>query len=131
MELTTMSQSELNRLETLQRVLDNRLSVVDAAEHLSLSLSQVHRLITRYKQDGADLWHNKKRRKNRIHQPRNRRDRFGELVQIDGSHHPWFEDRGSKCALLVYVDDATSKLLHLRFAQSENAFDYFHAVFSM
>jgi len=60
-------------------------------------------------------------------QPRGRRDRFGELVQIDGSHHWWFENRGPKCALLVYIDDATGKLLHLRFAGSENTFHYLHA----
>ncbi|NTE28323.1 ISNCY family transposase, partial [Agrobacterium tumefaciens] len=52
---------------------------------------------------------------------------FGELVQIDGSHHWWLENRGPKCALLVYIDDATGKLLHLRFAGSENTFDYLHA----
>lgn len=45
-------------------------------------------------------------------------------MQIDGSHHWWFENRGPKCALLVYIDDATGKLLHLRFAGSENTFDY-------
>lgn len=38
-----------------------------------------------------------------------------------------FEDRGPKCALLVYIDDATGKLVHLRFAGSENTFDYLHA----
>lgn len=38
-----------------------------------------------------------------------------------------FENRGPKCALLVYIDDATGKLLHLRFATSENTFDYLHA----
>jgi len=47
------------------------------------------------------------------------------LVQIDGSDHAWFEDRGPKCTLLVYVDDATSKLMELRFVASESAFDYF------
>ena len=47
-------------------------------------------------------------------------------MQIDGSHHWWFENRGPKCALLVYIDDATGKLLHLRFAGSENTFDYLH-----
>jgi hypothetical protein len=44
-------------------------------------------------------------------------------VQIDGSHHWWFENR----ALLVYIDDATGQLVHLRFAASENTFEYFHA----
>ncbi len=39
--------------------------------------------------------------------------------------HAWFEDRGPKCTLLVYVDDATSRLVELRFVASESAFDYF------
>jgi hypothetical protein len=39
----------------------------------------------------------------------------------------WFENRGPKCALLVFIDDATGRLLHLRFAAFENTFDYFHA----
>jgi len=76
---------------------------------------------------GAGIWKTHKERRSRVYQPRNRRDCFGELIQIDGSHHWWFEDRDPKCTLLVYVDDTTSKLAHLRFAQSENAFDYFHA----
>jgi hypothetical protein len=46
-------------------------------------------------------------------------------VQIDGCDHAWFEDRGPKCTLLVYVDDATSRLMELRFVASESAFDYF------
>lgn len=49
-------------------------------------------------------------------------------MQIDGSHHWWFENRGPKCALLVYIDDATGKFLHLCFAESENPFDYLHSM---
>lgn len=75
----------------------------------------------------AGIWRTRKERRSRVYQPRNRRDCFGELIQVDGSHHWWFEDRGPKSALLVFIDDATSKLVHLRFAESENAFDYFHA----
>jgi transposase len=75
----------------------------------------------------AGLWKSRRERRRQIFQPRSRRDCLGELVQIDGSHHWWFEGRGPKCALLVYIDDATGKLLHLRFAGSENTFDYFHA----
>ncbi len=47
-----------------------------------------------------------------------------ELIQIDGSHHDWFEGRAPKCCLLVFIDDATGKLQHLRFCESESAFDY-------
>jgi hypothetical protein len=51
---------------------------------------------------GAGLWVRRKDRLKRIHQPRARRDCLGELVQIDGSEHWWFEDRGPQCTLLVY-----------------------------
>jgi hypothetical protein len=48
-------------------------------------------------------------------------------VQVDGSEHWWFEDRGPQCTLLVFVDDATSRLMHLQFVESESTFAYFHA----
>ena len=73
------------------------------------------------------LWLDRKQRQKRIHQPRSRRDCVGELVQIDGSEHWWFEDRGPQCTLLVFVDDATSRLMHLQFVESESTFAYFHA----
>lgn len=71
------------------------------------------------------LWVPRSRRRRRAHQPRHRRPCLGELVQIDGCEHAWFEDRRPKCTLLVYVDDATGSLMELRFAASESAFDYF------
>ena len=73
---------------------------------------------------GAGLWVRRKDRLKRIHQPRARRDCLGELVQIDGSEHWWFEDRGPQCTLLVY---ATSRLMHLKFVETESTFDYFQA----
>jgi transposase len=73
----------------------------------------------------AGLWVPRSQRSRRVHQPRHRRSCLGELVQIDGCEHAWFEDRGPKCTLLVYVDDATSRLMELRFVASESAFDYF------
>jgi hypothetical protein len=75
----------------------------------------------------AGLWIDRRHRLPSPHQPRRRRDCFGELVQIDGSEHAWFEDRAEKCTLLAFVDDATSRLMHLRFVASESAFDYFRA----
>ena len=72
------------------------------------------------------LWRDRKQRK-RIHQPRPRRECVGELVQVDGSEHWWFEGRGPQCTLLVFVDDATSRLMHLQFVESESTFAYFHA----
>ncbi len=73
------------------------------------------------------LWVPRNQRPITIHQPRARRECFGELVQIDGSDHYWFEDRGPRCTLLVFIDDATGRLLHLRFVESESTFDYFTA----
>ena len=73
------------------------------------------------------LWLDRKQRRRRVHQPRHRRECVGELVQVDGCEHWWFEDRGPQCTLLVFVDDATSRLMHLQFVESESTFAYFHA----
>ncbi|CZT37988.1 Integrase core domain-containing protein [Rhizobium sp. 9140] len=75
----------------------------------------------------AGLWLSRKQRRT-FHQPRFRREAYGELVQIDGSEHRWFEDRGPPCSLLVFVDDATGRLMQLRFVRSESAFTYFEAL---
>jgi hypothetical protein len=71
------------------------------------------------------LWVDRRHRLPSPHQPRRRRDCLGELVQIDGSEHAWFEARGDTCTLLAFVDDATSRLMQLRFVASESTFDYF------
>jgi hypothetical protein len=47
-----------------------------------------------------------------------------------GCDHEWFETRGGRCTLLVYVDDATGKLMEVRFVRTESAFDYFDATTS-
>ena len=75
----------------------------------------------------AGLWKDRRARLKAVHQPRYRRDCLGELIQIDGSEHWWFEGRGPQCTLLVYIDDATSRLMHLQFVESESTFDYFAA----
>ncbi len=75
----------------------------------------------------AGLWLSRKQRRT-FHRPRLRREAYGELVQIDGSEHRWFEDRGPPCSLLVFVDDATGRLMQLRFVRSESAFTYFEAL---
>ena len=51
---------------------------------------------------------------------RPRRSCLGELVQADGSEHDWFEGRGPRCSLIIFVDDATSKILLGRFAKAED-----------
>ena len=55
------------------------------------------------------LW--KKQRRRKAHrQWRERKDRFGEMLQMDGSHHDWFEGRGPRCVLMAYSDDATGNV---------------------
>jgi len=70
------------------------------------------------------LWRPRQRRQARVHQRRPRRPRLGELVQIDGSPHDWFEGRGPRCTLLVFIDDATGRLLALRFVPAETTQGY-------
>lgn len=60
----------------------------------------------------------RKGRKHRSH--RERREVFGLMIQLDGSPHNWFEGRGPACTLLVFIDDATSRILWLEFAESES-----------
>ena len=80
------------------------------------------------------LWKIKRKRKLRVYQARERREALGELVQIDGSPFDWFEGRADKtgnitdsCSLLVFIDDATGKLLNLWFAPCESTSAYFEA----
>lgn len=55
------------------------------------------------------LW--KKHRRRKTHrQWRERKDHFGEMLQMDGSHHDWFEGRGPRCVLMGYIDDATGRV---------------------
>ncbi len=75
----------------------------------------------------AGVWLSRKQRRS-FHQPRLRRECRGELVQIDGSEHRWFEGRGEPCTLLVFIDDATSSLMQLRFVASESTGSYFEAL---
>jgi transposase len=74
------------------------------------------------------LWQGKPRKCARIHQSRESRSRFGELVQIDGSPHDWFEGRAPKCCLLVFIDDATSKIITARFEESETTVGYMRCI---
>ena len=60
-----------------------------------------------------------------MYKPRNRRACLGELIQIDGSDHLWFEERAPACTLLVFIDDATGRLMTLHFTATESTFSYF------
>jgi hypothetical protein len=136
----TMSKHEFERAILLRKVHEKRLTQRKAAELLKLSLRQVERLCRSYREQGRvsketlrqwmtedGLWVPHARRRDRVHQPRRRRACLGELVQIDGCDHEWFEDRGQRCTLLVFVDDATSSLMQLLFCDAESTFNYFEA----
>ncbi len=190
-KLITVSMRELDRVKTVQAVVDGQLKPGKAAARLGISDRQFHRLTVRYRLDGAaglmsakrgkpsnhrlsadienravniireryadfgptlaceklrelhgitiaketvrsimkiaGLWIPRLQRPAKIYQPRNRRACRGELIQIDGSDHRWFEERNPACTLLVYIDDATSEIMELRFTQTESTFSYFAA----
>lgn len=67
----------------------------------------------------TDLW-TSKRYGSKHRAWRERRSCVGELVQLDGSDHFWFEDRGPRCWLIAYIDDATSRILYAEFADAED-----------
>jgi transposase len=95
------------------------------AHGLRIALESVRQLMI-----SEGLWQPRRARQAVIHQLRERRSRLGELIQIDGSPHDWFEGRAEKCTLLVMVDDATSRLMHLQLVAAETTFNYFAAVHS-
>jgi len=76
----------------------------------------------------SEIWKGKKHRQAQVHPSRARRACPGELVQIDGSPHDWFEGRRPPCCLLVFVEDATSELVQLHFTEQECTQAYFSAV---
>ena len=91
-------------------------------EKLKLSDASVRKLMIE-----EELWKPRKAKKVVVHQLRERRACFGELVQIDGSPHDWFEGRAERCTLLVFIDDATGQLVQLRFVEQESFFSYAQA----
>jgi len=91
-------------------------------EKIKLSVESVRKIMIE-----EDLWKSRKLKKIVTHQLRERRACFGELVQIDGSPHDWFEGRAEACVLLVFIDDATGKLVELQFVDSESFFSYAQA----
>ena len=83
------------------------------AEHLASEdgLRVDHETVRRWML-AAGLW-SRQRRRTPYRQRRERKPHFGELVQLDGSFHAWYEDRGPRRCLLTMVDDATSHSLGL------------------
>jgi len=140
---------ELDRVSVIERVTGKRLTQREAARMLGLTRRQVRRLCRAYGRDGPcglaskhrgrpsnrrlsvetlrhwmtleGLWVPRAHREPRGQQPRRRRPCRGELIQIDGCDHEWFEERAGRCTLLVFVDDATRALMELPFAARGNA----------
>ena len=86
---------------------------------IRLSVESVRQMMMR-----AGYWKPKRGGTVCAHPMRERRARFGEMFQIDGSPHDWFEGRGERCTLLVFIDDATGKLTQLRFMPTETTLGY-------
>jgi transposase len=124
-----MSEGTRGRIEELLRQKYVDFGATLAAEKLleldgiKVSIEMVRRI-----QISLGLWRPKTRRARRVFQLRQRRPRFGELIQIDGSPHDWFEGRGPRCTLIVFIDDATGRLTALRFAPVESGAAYLAAL---
>ena len=69
---------------------------------------QVHEETLRLWLIEAGFWEINKRRAKKDRTRRERKDHYGEMIQMDGSHHEWLEGRGRKMVLMGYIDDATS-----------------------
>ena len=93
--------------------------MLTSREGLILSRETLRKLCTE-----AGIHTPKARRRKRAHPGRLRRPQRGELVQIDGSDHDWFEGRGPRCTLIVFIDDATGELAALRFVPAETTRAY-------
>jgi hypothetical protein len=93
------------------------------AEHLLKEKLVVdHETLRRWRM--AEGKHTVRRRKQQHRQWRERKPCFGAMVQLDGSHHDWFEGRGPKCVLMVMVDDATNQMRARFFAAETTRASY-------
>jgi transposase len=113
----SVKKQALNLLKTKYRGFGPTLAHEKLVEKEKLKLSDesVRQLMI-----AEDLWKARKAKKVVVHQLHKRRACFGELIQIDGSPHDWFEGRAEACVLLVFIDDATGKLVQLLFVDSES-----------
>ncbi len=71
------------------------------------------------------IWRPKTKTVKQTHPRRPRRACVGELIQLDGSPHDWFEGRADSCFLLTAIDDATSRIMDGAFVEYEGTFPYF------
>jgi hypothetical protein len=93
------------------------------AEHLlKAKLVVDHETLRRWRLAAGQ--HTVRRRKQKHRQWRERKPCFGAIVQLDGSHHDWFEGRAPKCVLMVMVDDATNQMRARFFAEETTRASY-------
>ncbi len=120
----SMRKQGLNLLKTKYQGFGPTLAHEKLVEKdkLQLSVESVRQIMI-----AEDLWKPHKLKKIVTHPLRERRACFGELVQMDGSPHDWFEGRAEACVLLVFIDDATGKLVQLQFVECESFFSYSQA----
>ena len=97
-----------------------------ASEKLAGGGIEVSRETVRKWMIAEGLWKPRKRRE-RHRERRERRKRFGELVQMDGSHHDWLEGRGERMVLIAMIDDATNEVL-ARFFPGESMRGLMHTL---
>lgn len=91
--------------------------------NIKISLSTVRNIMIESK-----IWKKRKSKQTKIYQRRPPRDCIGELLQMDGSYHDWFEGRAPECCLIVLIDDATSRIMWMQFVKWESCFGYFNAI---
>ena len=110
------------RAQALARYAEERYSDFGPtlmAEHLLKEKLVVdHETLRRWRLAAGQ--HTVRRRKQKHRQWRERKPCFGAMVQLDGSHHDWFEGRGTKCVLMVMVDDPSSVAVLLRRVDATN-----------
>ena len=85
---------------------------------VSVSREKVRQLMV-----DAGIWKSRRRRRTRAYCRRQRRSRRGELLQADASPHAWFEERGPRCDLIAFIDDATG-MAFARFVETESTENY-------
>ena len=123
----------MDKILIIKQIQERMLTQKQASRHLGISVRQnlkINRETLRQWMITDNIWKGRSRKQARIHQSRERRPRFGELIQIDGSHHDWFEGRGEKCCLLVFIDDATGKIVRLLFMPTETTLGYMQLSYS-
>lgn len=91
---------------------------------ITLGLETTRQLMSR-----VGLWQpGRQGKRHRAWRPR--RPCMGMLVQLDGSDHDWFEGRGPRCVLLIYIDDATSRILYGEFVDVEDTLTLMRSTWS-